>query len=114
MEERQSRLSSMVWRRLRPYFCVRLILLNSMFSNFCHVLNSGRTFISFIPKTGRTHQLRVHSAHPLGLNAPIVGDELYGRKADRLYLHAEYLGFIHPVSGVYMEIEKESGFDDLL
>ncbi len=75
---------------------------------------SGRTFISFIPKTGRTHQLRVHSAHPLGLNAPIVGDELYGRKADRLYLHAEYLGFIHPVSGVYMEIEKESGFDDLL
>ena len=76
--------------------------------------DSGRTFISFIPKTGRTHQLRVHSAHPLGLNAPIVGDELYGRKADRLYLHAEYLGFIHPVSGVYMEIEKESGFDDLL
>ena len=76
--------------------------------------DSGRTFISFIPKTGRTHQLRVHSAHPLGLNATIVGDELYGRKADRLYLHAEYLGFIHPVSGVYMEIEKESGFDDLL
>lgn len=76
--------------------------------------DSGRTFISFILKTGRTHQLRVHSAHPLGLNAPIVGDELYGRKADRLYLHAEYLGFIHPVSGVYMEIEKESGFDDLL
>ena len=76
--------------------------------------DSGRTFISFIPKTGRTHQLRVHSAHPLGLNAPIVGDELYGRKADRLYLHAEFLGFIHPVSGVYMEIEKESGFDDLL
>ncbi len=76
--------------------------------------DSGRTFISFIPKTGRTHQLRVHSAHPLGLNAPIVGDELYGRKADRLYLHAEYLGFIHPVSGVYMEIEKETGFDDVL
>lgn len=76
--------------------------------------DSGRTFISFILKTGRTHQLRVHSAHPLGLNAPIVGDELYGKRADRLYLHAEYLGFIHPVSGVYMEIEKESGFDDLL
>lgn len=76
--------------------------------------DSGRTFISFIPKTGRTHQLRVHSTHPLGLNAPIVGDELYGKRADRLYLHAEYLGFIHPVSGVYMEIEKESGFDDLL
>ena len=76
--------------------------------------DSGRTFISFIPRTGRTHQLRVHSAHPLGLNAPIVGDELYGKQAGRLYLHAEYLGFTHPVSGVYMEIEKESGFDDLL
>lgn len=76
--------------------------------------HSGRTFISFIPKTGRTHQLRVHSAHPLGLNAPIVGDELYGKKANRLYLHAEYLGFVHPVSGGYVEIEKESGFDELL
>ena len=74
----------------------------------------GRTFISFIPKTGRTHQLRVHSAHLLGLNAPIVGDELYGKKANRLYLHAEYLGFMHPVSGGYVEIEKESGFDELL
>ena len=74
----------------------------------------GRTFISFIPKTGRTHQLRVHSAHLLGLNAPIVGDELYGKKANRLYLHAEYLGFVHPVSGGYVEIEKESGFDELL
>ena len=76
--------------------------------------HSGRTFISFIPKTGRTHQLRVHSAHLLGLNAPIVGDELYGKKANRLYLHAEYLGFVHPVSGGYVEIEKESGFDELL
>lgn len=75
--------------------------------------NSGRTLISFLPIEGRTHQLRVHSAHPLGLNTPIVGDELYGKKADRLYLHAEYLGFVHPVSDVYMEVEKESGFDDL-
>ena len=77
-------------------------------------LRTPPTVVSFVPKTGRTHQLRVHSAHPLGLNAPIVGDELYGKKADRLYLHAEYLGFTHPVSGVYMEVEKEAGFDDLL
>ncbi len=40
MEERQSRLSSTVWRRFRPYLCVRLIIQNSMFSNFCHVLKS--------------------------------------------------------------------------
>ena len=46
MEERQSRLSSMVWRRLRPYFCVRLILLNSMFSNFCHVLKQKLKAVS--------------------------------------------------------------------
>ena len=73
--------------------------------------DSGRTLVCFIPREGRTHQLRVHSAHPLGLNAPIVGDELYGKKADRLYLHAEYLSFQHPVSGTYMEVEKESGFE---
>ena len=59
MEERQSRLSSMVWRRLRPYFCVRLILLNSMFSNFCHVLkphtiNLSKGNIEFITRV--THQ----------------------------------------------------------
>ena len=40
MEERQSRLSSTVWRRFRPYLCVRLIIQNSMFSNFCHVLKN--------------------------------------------------------------------------
>ena len=77
-------------------------------------VSEGKSRVIFKPHTGRTHQLRVHSAHPLGLNAPIVGDELYGKQAGRLYLHAEYLGFTHPVSGVYMEIEKESGFDDLL
>ena len=57
---------------------------------------SGKTLIAFYPQTGRTHQLRVHAAHPLGLHCPILGDELYGRKAERLYLHAEYLAFTHP------------------
>ena len=71
---------------------------------------NGQTRIAFFPLTGRTHQLRVHAAHPLGLNCPIVGDELYGRKAERLYLHAEYLEFIHPVSGQRMVIEKKAGF----
>ena len=74
--------------------------------------SSGLTFVSFIPKEGRTHQLRVHSAHPQGLNAPIVGDELYGKKADRLYLHAEYIGFWHPITGVFIEVTKESEFKD--
>ncbi len=56
------------------------------------------TTVRFWPVTGRTHQLRVHAAHPEGLNAPIVGDDLYGQPGDRLYLHAEQLEFTHPVT----------------
>lgn len=51
----------------------------------------GRTIAALYPLTGRTHQLRVHCAHPDGLNLPILGDPLYGRKADRMYLHAEVI-----------------------
>jgi tRNA pseudouridine32 synthase/23S rRNA pseudouridine746 synthase len=64
--------------------------------------------IAFCPITGRTHQLRVHASHPEGLNAPIIGDPLYGQPADRLYLHAEYLEFTHPVSGERVKIEWEA------
>jgi len=56
----------------------------------------GKTRVYFYPKTGRTHQLRVHSAHIKGLNTPIVGDDLYGNTADRLHLHAELLRLTHP------------------
>ena len=69
-----------------------------------------QTRISFYPLTGRTHQLRVHAAHPFGLNAPIIGDELYGIKADRLYLHAEYIAFQHPITNQKITIEKKAGF----
>lgn len=55
-----------------------------------------KTRIHFYPVTGRTHQLRVHAAHPDGLNTPIVGDDLYGKSAERLHLHAAYLEFDHP------------------
>lgn len=58
--------------------------------------NEGKTRLYLYPKTGRTHQLRVHCAHQLGLNAPIVGDDLYGNKNHRLHLHAEMLSFNHP------------------
>ena len=57
------------------------------------------SLVSLIPHTGRTHQLRVHCAHPDGLNSPILGDALYGQKARRLCLHAAELSFTHPVSG---------------
>ena len=57
---------------------------------------NNQTLVYFYPITGRTHQLRVHSSHELGLNLPIVGDDLYGKKGDRLHLHAEQITFIHP------------------
>lgn len=62
---------------------------------------NGTTRILFIPLTGRTHQLRVHAAHSLGLDCPIVGDSLYGsgKDGDQMMLHASYLKFTHPGSG---------------
>jgi len=65
---------------------------------------NGQTRILFYPHTGRTHQLRVHAAHHLGLNCPIKGDDLYGKKANRLHLHAASLGFYHPHSNEWMEL----------
>lgn len=65
----------------------------------------GMTRVYFYPKTGRTHQLRLHAAHARGLGMPIVGDELYGRKADRLYLQAQRIEFVHPVTGEQVCVE---------
>lgn len=61
-------------------------------------IKNKQTRVYFYPITGRTHQLRVHAAHTSGLKTPIVGDDLYGKKAERLYLHAERLTFVHPLS----------------
>lgn len=76
-----------------------------------------RTHIEFYPITGRTHQLRLHSAHFEGLNAPIVGDEIYGAvgseykpEDERLYLHASYLKFCHPTTGEEIVIECPAEF----
>ena len=68
------------------------------------------TLIAFYPITGRTHQLRVHASHPLGLNCPIKGDDLYGSRADRLYLHAERLEFLHPVTKDQVVLEVPTPF----
>ena len=68
------------------------------------------TRIAFSPHTGRTHQLRVHAAHPSGLHCPIIGDELYGKKDKRLYLHAESIEFTHPVNGQSMCITEKADF----
>ena len=67
--------------------------------------------LALYPKTGRTHQLRVHCAHREGLDAPILGDPLYGNvKADRLYLHAEAITFKHPLTGKEIYIERKADF----
>ena len=73
-------------------------------------VHNGITRIHFWPLTGRTHQLRVHAAHKLGLNAPIVGDDLYGTSDKRLHLHAAYIAFTHPVSKKRMEFEIAEDF----
>ena len=71
---------------------------------------NNTTRLQLYPKTGRTHQLRVHCAHHLGLNTPIVGDTHYGEKSDRLHLHAEYLAFTHPISHERLEFEVAADF----
>ncbi len=70
----------------------------------------NKTLVHFFPITGRTHQLRVHSAHKLGLHIPIVGDDLYGLPKQRLYLHAEFIEFEHPINNVKVNFELKSDF----
>lgn len=73
----------------------------------------GHQLIALTPVTGRTHQLRMHCAHHLGLNCPILGDPLYGCPiepsadiAQRLYLHAEQITFRHPVTGEVLKVKR--------
>ena len=66
--------------------------------------------VALYPQTGRTHQLRIHCAHPDGLGCPIVGDELYGTKGERLMLHASELWFTHPITGQEMHLVSPPPF----
>ena len=66
--------------------------------------------VALWPETGRTHQLRIHCAHPDGLANPIVGDELYGTRDKRLCLHAAEIWFRHPVTGSEMHFETTPNF----
>ena len=75
------------------------------------IIKKKVTRIAFFPKTGRTHQLRLASADEHGLNIPIVGDSLYGKKdAPRLYLHAKKITFRHPVTNREMTFESKEPF----
>ncbi|RKI00271.1 RluA family pseudouridine synthase [Corallococcus sp. AB038B] len=71
---------------------------------------ASHTRVAFHPRTGRTHQLRVHAAHPQGLGAPIVGDPLYGHAGLRLHLHAETLSFVHPATGQRVSFTRAAPF----
>jgi tRNA pseudouridine32 synthase/23S rRNA pseudouridine746 synthase len=73
-------------------------------------VQNQETRIALYPQTGRTHQLRVHVAHHMGLNCPIKGDDLYGQKSNRLHLHAAKLGFYHPYSNEWMELNCPAEF----
>ncbi|PSN17561.1 RNA pseudouridine synthase [filamentous cyanobacterium CCP5] len=73
--------------------------------------DQGACRVEFLPQTGRSHQLRVHSAHADGLNAPILGDRLYGgRPADRLYLHAKQISLIHPQTHEEIQLSSVTPF----
>ncbi len=74
-------------------------------------VKNGKTLIHFYPITGRTHQLRVHSAHQSGLGVSIQGDDLYGRAAERMCLHAGMLSFIHPVTNKWITFESKADFE---
>ncbi|MDU9048673.1 MAG: RluA family pseudouridine synthase [Candidatus Electrothrix sp. Rat3] len=73
-----------------------------------------QTRMEFIPLTGRTHQLRLHAAHPLGLGCPIIGDSLYGsgNMGDPMYLHAARLAVTHPISKERLEFYSPPPFCD--
>jgi len=71
-----------------------------------------RTRIEFVPLTGRTHQLRLHAAHRLGLGCPIIGDSLYGGGSlgDPMLLHAAMLSFLHPETSDIMRFHSQVPF----
>lgn len=80
------------------------------------LLSDKKALAAFRPLTGRTHQLRIHSAHPQGLDAPISGDSLYGSAgtAPRLCLHAAYISFLHPSSGKKISLRSSCPFKDMI
>lgn len=96
----------------RPRQCVDYLHGKQAITDYCVI---GKTLygkenlpavkIELHPLTGRTHQLRIHCAHPDGLDTPIIGDNLYGQRAERLWLHAGHLEFTHPISREQMSFD---------
>lgn len=78
------------------------------FTRYRVLSSEDLTRIEFFPTTGRTHQLRVHAA--CGLGAPILGDAIYGKALERLYLHARELRLIHPQTGQTLHLRSDPPF----
>ncbi|MGI9536438.1 MAG: RluA family pseudouridine synthase [Desulfocapsaceae bacterium] len=97
----------------RPYQIYDPVHGKEAITHWCKIgYDRGGTRISFTPLTGRTHQLRVHSAHPGGLDSPIIGDRLYGSgtEGDTMLLHASYLSFYHPENERIVEFHSPPSF----
>ncbi|MGF1459839.1 MAG: pseudouridine synthase [Leptolyngbyaceae cyanobacterium] len=114
IEPQRGQINLPLWRDPsdRPKTTVNFNLGKPSLTEF-EVLEPGdRPRLRFIPHTGRTHQLRIHSAHPQGLNTPILGDTLYGDQDQtcRLHLHAQAIQFIHPVTGKSIDIQSPLPF----
>ncbi|BAY48912.1 pseudouridine synthase [Scytonema sp. HK-05] len=97
----------------RPYQQVNLQYGKPSVTHFQVIATEGNnTRVEFMPRTGRTHQLRVHAADARGLGIPILGDRLYGCHAiaSRLHLHARELSFEHPQLGETLHLQVKTPF----
>lgn len=90
----------------RPRQVVDTVLGKQAITDYRIEEKDGKIVARLWPRTGRTHQLRVHCAHTDGLGSPIIGDPLYGQPADRLYLHAEHIEFVHPSTHELMSFDE--------
>jgi tRNA pseudouridine32 synthase/23S rRNA pseudouridine746 synthase len=95
----------------RPHQIVDFVHGRAATTDWFIVSAAPPTRLRLVPVTGRTHQLRLHLAHPDGLNSPILGDRLYGGPpAPRLMLHAHHLAFDDPDDGHRIEVESPAPF----
>lgn len=112
-EEGEIRLSFRLDPNNRPYQVYDPVQGKEGISRWRRMGVEGKTTrVEFTPLTGRTHQLRVHAAHPLGLGMPIIGDRLYGsgKEGEQMLLHAAKLGFQHPDRGTRVTFSSKVPF----
>lgn len=95
----------------RPRQVVDLLEGKEALTHYIINVEGDKCIAYLFPMTGRTHQLRVHCAHHDGLGCPIKGDRLYGKRSDRLYLHAFKMEFQHPATDKTVVFEAPLGWE---